>query len=594
MVDIMGGSLAARSCRRIAAGIKGAAGRSLFFRRRSAGAAEDSRLAALMNRIHPAEGLLALARRSMILQWIYGYRARLCAGRVTSLLALIVPLAGMLAARLLLAQRFGAAGLVLAGLALCAVVLSGRGTIGGWLSGSLAGRRLAAPGGTAGGTVYLYLGLCGVAGGLVGWYAGGLYGVAAAAAAAVIPLLFSLPPVWFACLLAALLPLCGTSVCWALSMALVLICFFARAFGAEEGRPLDGGDLLLILFPVLCVISAVFSFTRADSAKVAVMWLGLFACVPVIRRIVSSGRRLRAVLAALALGAAVSGLYGLMQYFSGMVDTTWTDTALFEDLQLRVYSTFANPNVYGEFLLLVIPLTAGLALSLTGWKRWTLLGIDLLLLGNLVLTYSRGCYVGIALTAVVFLWNLSRKWLAVMAAAGIPLAIFLMPESVMARILSIGNMSDTSTNYRLMIYVGTLAMLAVYWLGGVGLGEKAFAAVYPFFALPGVTTMHAHSLFLQITVSFGIAGLVYLILLWTHYQRGAKRALRAASGPNRMVMLGFCAVMWGMLVQSVFDYTWYNYRVFQLFWMVLALGLAAAGIKEDGGKEDGKKTVHLS
>ena len=74
MVDIMGGSLAARSCRRTAAGIKGAAGRSLFFRRRSAGAAEDSRLAALMNRIHPAEGLLALARRSMILQWISSWQ----------------------------------------------------------------------------------------------------------------------------------------------------------------------------------------------------------------------------------------------------------------------------------------------------------------------------------------------------------------------------------------------------------------------------------------------------------------------------------------------------------------------------------------
>ena len=58
-------------------------------------------------------------------------------------------------------------------------------------------------------------------------------------------------------------------------------------------------------------------------------------------------------------GAVASGLYGLFQYFSGMVNTTWTDTALFDDIQLRVYSTFANPNVYGEFLLIALPLVAG-------------------------------------------------------------------------------------------------------------------------------------------------------------------------------------------------------------------------------------------
>ena len=393
------------------------------------------------------------------------------------------------------------------------------------------------------------------------------------------------------CLLLGLLPLLGTAACWALSFAVAVLYLFGRAFGGLAGRKTDGLDLLLALFPVFCVVSTLCSYDRGDSLKVLAMWLGLFLCVPLIRRLVTTKEKLVGALAALIAGATASGVYGLWQYLSGMTNDTWTDTALFDNIQLRVYSTFANPNVYGEFLLLVIPLAAGLALYLKGSKRWLVLGADALLLVNMVLSYSRGCYVGIALTAVVFFWNFSKKWLAVLTAVGVPLAILMMPESVMARILSIGNMSDTSTSYRMLIYIGTLLMFTRYWFGGLGIGEGAFNVVYPYYMLTAVTAPHTHSLIFQSVVSFGIVGLAYLGVLFVVYQRRIKAAERTGTGPERMLLLGFGAVLWGFMVQSIFDYTWYNYRVFQLFWMVILLGFAAVEVLQERSAEDGKTEI---
>ena len=153
-----------------------------------------------------------------------------------------------------------------------------------------------------------------------------------------------------------------------------------------------------------------------------------------------------------------------------------------------------------------------------------------------------------------------------------------MPQSVMDRILSIGNMSDTSTSFRVYIYIGTVLMLARYWLGGVGIGEGAFNAIYPYYSLPAILTPHSHSLFLQAVCSFGIAGLFYLIWLFIHYQKETARARARASGRVRGLMLSFNILFWGMLLQSVFDYTWYNYRIFQLFWILYVLGLSATEI----------------
>ncbi len=589
MKDLLGGSALIGGCARLWKGLQSTASQSLLSAKKSKKDAplEGAAVLKFANRYHPIDGLAKTMGQSALLGWLYGYWGNLLAGECRQLLFGLIPLFCCLAASMAAAARWMEVLLFLIVLGVCILLFARKTPLGDWLGGSLLLRRFSLPKGEPSRSIPLYLALCGLLGGGVGWFGGAILGVALAVGLAVLPAIFSIPPFWMVCLLCGLLPLVGTTACWAMSLLIGVLWLFRRAFSGAKGKAVDALDIMLVIFPILCLASTLFSYALADSAKVAFMWLGLFFCVLFLRRVVDTRRKLTATLWSLILGAAASGCYGLFQYLSGKVDTTWTDTALFEGLSLRVYSTFANPNVYGEFLLLAMPLCAALALYSKGRKRWLLLGIDLLLGVNLLLTYSRGCYVGLLLTALIFLWNFSKKWTVAGLVAAVPVALAVMPQSIIDRILSIGNMNDTSTSFRMWIYIGTLFMLADYWYCGLGLGEKAFNAVYPLYALPAIVAPHSHSLFFQLVISFGFLGLVYMILLLIGYQRRMRTARESMPRRDRLLMLGFGSVFWGMLLQSVFDYTWYNYRVFQLFWIVLVLGFAAADILKQEEKHHG-------
>lgn len=589
MKDLLGGSALIGGCARLWKSLQSTASQSLLLGKKSRKEppVEGAAVLKAANRFHPIDGLVKAMGESALFGWLYHYWGNLLAGPAFQLLFGLIPLFCCLAASMAAAARWMEVVLFLILLAISVLLFARKTPLGEWIGGSALLRRFPLPKGRLSRSIPLYLTLCGLLGGGLGWIGGAILGFGAGAALMLLPALFAIPPFWMVCLLCGLLPLMGTTACWAMSLLIGVLWLFRRAFAGAKGKAVDALDILLVVFPILCIASTLFSFAVMDSAKVAFMWLGLFFCVLFLRRVVDTRQKLIAALWALVLGAAASGCYGLFQYLSGKVDTTWTDTTLFEGLSLRVYSTFANPNVFGEFLLLAMPLCAALALYSKGRKRYLLLGIDLLLGVNLLLTYSRGCYVGLLLTALVFLWNFSKKWTVAGLVAAVPIALAVMPQSILDRILSIGNMSDTSTSFRMWIYIGTLFMLADYWFCGLGLGEKAFNAVYPLYALPAIVAPHSHSLFFQLVISFGILGLVYIILLLIGYQRRMRAARQRMPRRDRLLMLGFGSVFWGMLLQSVFDYTWYNYRVFQLFWIVLVLGFAAADILKQEEKHHG-------
>ncbi len=391
-------------------------------------------------------------------------------------------------------------------------------------------------------------------------------------------LLFYVKPLFFVGLIMLCLPIFGTSACMVLSILLILSHWLQRGLGTIQKQRIDYIDILLLVYAVLCFISALFSFAMADSFRIITMWVTLFSVIFIIYRNVTSKKDLMTALTCLFIGALFACGVGLWQFLSGQVDTTWTDTELFEDLSIRVYGTFANPNVFGEFLLLVIPFSVGLTLCLKEFKyKLACLFVSIISFITLALTYSRGCYAGIAVTAIVFLWMYNKKILGLLLVFGTPVGIALLPQNMLARIASMVNFADSSTSYRLKIYEGTFKLLGKFWPSGVGIGEESFNYVYPFFGVQGIVAPHSHSLFLQILVSFGIAGFIYFLFMIFLYHRNLMSLMNSMpkNENNRLWLIMFASVFFGFLIQSIFDYTWYNYRVYMLFWIIFGLGLAA-------------------
>lgn len=88
----------------------------------------------------------------------------------------------------------------------------------------------------------------------------------------------------------------------------------------------------------------------------------------------------------------------------------------------------------------------------------------------MILTFSRGAWLGLLFAGLVFVLLLNPRLLLLAPFVMVAL-YFVLPDTVISRFTSIGNLTDNSTSYRVYIWIGVLAMLKDYWLCGIGPGD---------------------------------------------------------------------------------------------------------------------------
>ena len=389
--------------------------------------------------------------------------------------------------------------------------------------------------------------------------------------------LFANPFVWsfLAMVLAPLLPTMGV-------LALVLLAFVATALKLILQK--DGRLAYSAVNPAIYLFALVYLFGTLTSVTVRGSLFGgllsicflLFAIV--VQNAIQSKRQLDVLIFFLCGVGLLVSLYGFYQYmFPAKFSGVWHDVDMFQSISFRVYSTLSNPNVLGEYLVLIIPLAfAGLLTTKGLLNRVFYLVSFAAMLLCLALTYSRGCYVAILVAGVIFLVMLDRRFL-ILVLLGLLALPFVLPETILNRFLSIGDMADSSTSYRVYIWMGSLAMLRRFWLSGIGPGTAAFNQVYPLYAYNGISAPHSHNLYLQVMVDAGICGLItFLAVMFLFFKRTCSALAQKPSRKTRIYLIAVISGVFGFLVQSLFDYTFYNYRVMLVFWAVVALGLVFA------------------
>lgn len=350
----------------------------------------------------------------------------------------------------------------------------------------------------------------------------------------------------------------------------------------------DGVGAALLIFLAVLLVSCIFSFARTSSLTVWVMYFIFVTFYSAIINTIRTRSQLYGLLRLFVISGALVALYGVMQYVFGWTTTNaWIDEQMFEDETMRVYSTLANPNVLGEYLLLVLPVSALFFLKdkTKSLSKWVYLAVTGLIFLCLILTQSRGCWLGFMVTAVLFITFYEGRWWAF-----VPLILcmlpFIVPQTIADRLMSIGNMSDSSTSYRVYIWMGAIGVLRHYLAGGIGMGEAAFNQVYPFFSYNAIIAPHSHNTFLQLLVEGGIPALASFIAVIVVYLKSVQRiySRRAKKSFNSSMTLALAAGVCGFLFQSLFDYTFYNYRVMAVFFMVIGITMCFRYItsKEEG------------
>ncbi|MBQ3053501.1 MAG: O-antigen ligase family protein [Clostridia bacterium] len=364
------------------------------------------------------------------------------------------------------------------------------------------------------------------------------------------------------------------------TMVLVGIMLFAVCLKFFKGVMLNNTHIKIDVFDIavfgmICfnIFGVLNSKQPIASLKIALVYISFILFFFILKQYLAKGKNFIYTINCFIISAtAVSG-YGIIEQLFGLSQTTWQDEEMFEEISGRVCSTFENPNVLGEYLLITIPITLAMLYFSKEKKEKLLYLISAFMQGLcMIFTYSRGCWLGLMFSLAIFFVLCSKKVFTALT-AGVFILPFVVPQTIVDRLLSIGNTADTSTAYRVYIWQGTTNMLKDIWLTGIGLGSEAFNSVYPRYAYGAITAPHPHNLFLLILSETGILGMILFTLCIFSFFR-ATGFVSAISEKYRTISIGLACGMGGYLLQGMFDNVWYNYRIYALFFIIM--GFAAA------------------
>lgn len=303
------------------------------------------------------------------------------------------------------------------------------------------------------------------------------------------------------------------------------------------------------------------------------------------------------MIGSLLMVSLVMGIYGLRQYFYGAAElATWVDPESGLAGVTRVYSYLRNPNLYGGYLIPLIPLGLAAVWIWPGWGAKLLAGfITAVNLTCLVLTYSRGAWIGglvmLAMMAVLLVqWNsihLPVRWRhwtlpALFAGGGATLLLGILtvrPLRLRVQSLFLGRV-DTSNNFRMNVWAAVLDMIRDFPILGIGPGNVAFNRVYPLYQRGNFSALGSYSVPLELTLETGLIGSLtfawFLLVLFDHGWYQWRLALGSRNPQGLWVAVGLAACT-GMMAHGLVDTIWYRPQVQMLWWLAVALITASLG-----------------
>lgn len=281
-----------------------------------------------------------------------------------------------------------------------------------------------------------------------------------------------------------------------------------------------------------------------------------------------------------ALQGAAGGLWASLGEFPIGVEQARISVVQADGVRwLRPYGLLPHPNMLAGFL--VMALLAGLGwFAHTDWRRW-LTGGTIVALGlwALLLTFSRGSYLALAVGGLVLLVFMRRAdhWTrqlaiacAVIAMVGVAFAIVYHPF-LLARA---GEGNETTEQYsiaeRAELQAAALQAIGESPFRGYGAGNLPWRSAYILYANGSIVQgNYPHNIWLTIWGETGIIGVVLLASAVVSAIIAGVRALRLRTGdsPFRAALLaGFIA----LLVAGMFDYYPVTLLHFQVGWLALA------------------------
>jgi O-antigen ligase len=390
-----------------------------------------------------------------------------------------------------------------------------------------------------------------------------------------------------------------------ITLTLLLLTWILRFLSQRETEIVATPvDLPLVLLIGLAIASFIFGTAYAVTPETTRQFLKLINSMLfffTITQIVRTRRDLEMLIKALVVGGSVAAVIGVLLYHLPAAQAStylrslrpfgyptgevlrYVEDSGVRTTTLRAIGTSVDPNVFGALLLVTGALTTGWLLAARGpARRWLAVGV-LAIVYALLLSLSRGSWIGFAIAGLVLGVGGYRRLFLVVPAVLLPAVVLFSGQ--LARygehFLKAVYAQDQATGMRLGEYKDALNLIQQNpWLG-VGFGAAPSSDLY----------LGVSSTYLLVGEEMGLTGLaVYLLTIGTVIAVGV-RGVRAASPATRPIALACLAAFAGVVVSATFDHHYFNLRyqhVSALFWMLAALVVRAPflGPVDEAGPAD--------
>jgi O-antigen ligase len=338
------------------------------------------------------------------------------------------------------------------------------------------------------------------------------------------------------------------------------------------------GNILFLLLSIF-TIRTVFSVDRSGSIRDFVLNVGSIVFIFLWTQLKIDREKFRKIVYFLLFTAFLSGLYGIVQYIIGVpMESGWVDPN--SGIETRVFATFENPNIFAEYLIMIIPVGYAVMLREKKFKNRILtLGMGGAIFASLLFTFSRGGWLGAAAGAFLFLFMYQLSMLLKFIPVAL-MGLMILPASILSRIASIGSLQDASNFYRMQIWEKSVEIIKDYPLTGVGLGFNSFRKISAKY-ITEADPYHAHNTYLELAVEVGIIGLAMVIFLGLKMM-GMVHHILKVDKYNGVLMLGFFAGLISLMVHGMAEHVLYNPKIILLFWFYVGcINSIYAGVKKE-------------
>ena len=360
---------------------------------------------------------------------------------------------------------------------------------------------------------------------------------------------------------------------------------FRQVFGENREFTVEKLDMIILLYFIIMVISTITSKNVGGSLRDLGIHLSALSLVFVMMNNIRSKEDMNKFIIVLSITATLVALYGLYQYVVGVeMDAAWLDAENNPGISTRVYSVFYNPNILAEYLVMMIPLSVSLFWYNKNLLRKTVFfGMFGLMSLALVLTLSRGGWLGFAFSALVFILLVEKRLLLSVFPISL-VAIYTLPETILNRILSIGNLGDSSNAYRITMWEITGDIIRDNWMAGVGFGHIPFKETFETY-IRTMPTFHAHNTYLQTASEIGIPGLlVFLAFLFLVFKYGIIHLINSKDRYIKILGAGAIAGLAGVLLHGTVENILYLSRIIISFWILVGIILTLIRIEKGENK----------